>query len=287
MKKRLLPLLLLLCLLASCAPALLPPENPALSAAPAAPPSPAPTPAPPPMAMAADGEHPQLIAHAGGAVYGFRLTNSLEALDSAYAAGFRFIELDFVRASDGAAVLLHDWESMARRLLGEAGERSREEFLSAPALAGLTLLDGEGLFRWMEERPDCFIVTDVKAEDNAAFLGELRASAGEAGARLIPQAYSYAEAAALREEGWERVILTLYRMETTPEELRAFLADCPLWAVTVSEGRVSDELAAAVTESGCALYCHTVNTLDFVDAWRDKGLTGIYTDYFQPAHWPY
>ena len=58
-----------------------------------------------------------------------------------------------------------------------------------------------------------------------------------------------------------------------------------LWAVTMPEGRLSEAYAEAVSGSGAALYCHSVNTLDFVDAWRDRGLTGIYTDYFEPEHW--
>ncbi len=286
MRKRLLFLLLGLLLLAACdSPG--PEAHPAAEAPTEAAPAPAPAPEPVYLAMAADGEHPQLIAHAGGAIYGYRLTNSLEALENAYAAGFRYIELDFVRSSDGGVVLLHDWESMARRLLGEAGVKRREDFLAAPALGGLTLLDAGGLLRWMEAHPDCCIVTDIKEEDNAAILRELRDLAGDAAGRFLPQAYSFEEAAALREEGWERVILTLYRMQTTPEELGAFLDVCPLWAVTVAEGRITEELSAAVAGRGCALYCHTVNTLDFVDEWRDKGLTGIYTDYFQPAHWVY
>ena len=137
----------------------------------------------------------------------------------------------------------------------------------------------------MGDHPDCAVVTDVKSEDNLAMLSEIREKAGEAAERFIPQAYSFEEAAALQDEGWSRVILTLYRISVTPAELRDFLSERQLWAVTMSDGRITDELAAAVTESGTALYCHAVNSLDFVDAWRDKGLTGIYTDYFQPDHW--
>ena len=29
------------------------------------------------------------------------------------------------------------------------------------------------------------------------------------------------------------------------------------------------------------------NSVDFVDAWSGKGLTGIYTDYFTPNRWLY
>ena len=285
---------LLLCLSACAAPAAPAPTTaaaPSSSPAPTAEPTPSPTPeyltepAPePPAAMAKDGEHPQLIAHAGGAVYGYRLTNSLEALDHAWEAGFRFIELDFQRTSDGEIVLIHDWESMAARLLGSEGQRSRAEFLAADTLAGLTLLDLAALLDWLEAHPGCSIVTDIKSDDNLPMLAEIREKAGDAAARFIPQAYDFGQASALLEDGWERVILTIYRITVTPEELGEFLVATPLWAVTMPESRLSDAFAEAVIGSGTALYCHSVNTLDFVDAWRDKGLTGVYTDYFEPKH---
>ena len=294
MRKLCFALALLLLLSACAAPAAAPAPTPsqeptpiaAATAAPTPEPTPEPTPAPEPLAaMAEDGEHPRLIAHGGGAIYGYRLTNSLEALDSAYEAGFRFIELDFQRTSDGEIVMIHDWESMAARLLGSEGQRSLRLFRSSPALAGLTLLDLGGLLRWMEDHPDCAIVTDIKSDDNLPMLGEIRERAGEAADRFIPQAYDFDQATALIAEGWERVILTLYRIQVTPEELREYLTATPLWALTLPEARMSEEFAAAVTETGTALYCHSINTLDFVDAWLDKGLTGIYTDYFQPKHW--
>ena len=279
-------LFLLLLLLGACSFPAAPSPSPAPTASPSPTPEPVPAPVPePPPAMAEDGEHPRLIAHAGGAIYGYRLTNSLEALDRAWEVGFRFIELDFQRTSDGEIVLIHDWESMAGRLLGSEGQRRRAEFLAADALAGLTLLDLAGLLDWLEAHPGCHIVTDIKSEDNLPMLSEIRERAGELAARFIPQAYSFDQASALLDDGWERVILTVYRITVTPEELASFLAGTPLWAVTMPEGRLSEAFAGAVSGSGTALYCHSVNTLDFVDAWRDKGLTGIYTDYFEPKHW--
>ena len=285
----------LLLLLAACAapapsePAPAPSEPspaPAATAAPSAAAASTPEPTPePPAAMAEDGEHPRLIAHAGGAIYGYRLTNSLEALDAAWEAGFRFIELDFERTSDGEIVLIHDWESMAARLLGSEGQRSLRLFRSTPALAGLTLLDLGGLLRWMEDHPGCSIVTDIKSEDNLPMLSEIRERAGELAGSFIPQAYDFEQAAALLAEGWERVILTLYRIQVSPEELRDYLAETSLWALTLSESRMNGDYASAALETGTALYCHSVNTLDFVDAWLGKGLTGIYTDYFEPKHW--
>lgn len=289
--KKLWLLALLILLLSGCALPFLP-AAPEPTAEPTSDPTPEPTmeptasPAPAvPAAMAADGVHPQLIAHAGGAVYGYRLTNSLEALDSAYEAGFRFIELDFSRTEDGRIVLLHDWEAMSLRLIGKKGPMDAEDFLSAEALAGLTLLDAEELIRWLEAHPDCNVILDTKEDDAPGLAAELCRLAGPAAEQLIPQAYSFEEADELLAMGCERVILTLYRIGVSAEELRGFVEAHSLWAVTMSDARITPELAAAVADSGTALYCHTVNSLDFIDLWRDEGLTGVYTDYFQPVHW--
>ena len=102
-------------------------------------------------------DRPQLIAHAGGAIWGYRYTNSLEAIDTAYANGFRFIELDFELTSDGSVVLIHDWEAMGKRMLFSEGVRTRGEFLSSPTFMGLTLLDAAGLKKWMDSHEDAYI----------------------------------------------------------------------------------------------------------------------------------
>ena len=49
------------------------------------------------------------IAHAGGQFNGATYTNSLEALDQNYEAGFRAFEIDLSFTSDGELVCLHDW----------------------------------------------------------------------------------------------------------------------------------------------------------------------------------
>jgi glycerophosphoryl diester phosphodiesterase len=56
--------------------------------------------------------HQPLIAHAGGHIYGYKYTNSLEALENSYNNGFRFIELDFDWTQDNQIVLIHDWNGI-------------------------------------------------------------------------------------------------------------------------------------------------------------------------------
>ena len=72
---------------------------------------------------------PHYIAHAGGSVYRYMYSNSLEAVRNTLAHGFDFMELDLSVTSDGELVAWHDWnfewteapthdEFMARKIYG-------------------------------------------------------------------------------------------------------------------------------------------------------------------------
>lgn len=236
-------------------------------------------------AMAEDDIHPQLIAHAGGAIYGYTLSNSLEAINAAYEEGFRYIELDFESTSDDDIVLIHDWESMAKRMLGSEGQRTKEEFLKANSFADLTLLDESQLLTWMEVHPDCYVITDMKGNHNVEMMARLWEDAGNMQQNFIPQAYSLEEYDGLKAVGFPNVILTLYRMEIDCGQLAAFVREKAPWAITVSTDRVSQELIAALGDA--AIYCHSVNRVYEFEKWHDAGITGVYTDYLKPSHWIY
>lgn len=231
-------------------------------------------------------QHPQLIAHAGGEIYGYRLTNSLEAIENAYASGFRYMELDFDLTTDDAVVLIHGWEGMCSRLLGSPGQRSLSEFQNSDTFMNLTLLTLDDLLTFLKKHPDVSIITDVKSENNLQVLSKIREQAGKYSQNFIPQIYEYDQYETVKELGYERIILTLYRMNADYEELGAFVREKSLWAVTMSESIVSEELLTAVNAGETPVYCHAVNDLSFFESWHEKGVTGIYTDYFTPNHWP-
>ncbi len=233
-----------------------------------------------------DGEHPSLVAHAGGAVYGYRLTNSLEALESSYENGFRVFELDFEVTVDGKYVLLHDWESMADRMLFRRGAMTLDEFMNAKKFASLTLLDLDGLLAWLSEHEDCYVVTDGKC-GNEPFLAELYEISAELSDRFIPQAYSYDEYKMAKKIGFERVILTLYGMNDTEAGLFAFAESEKPWAITIPKDVLTKTLVLHLAELGIYTYAHAVNDLSFFEEWREYGLYGIYTDYFCPIKWVY
>ena len=226
-------------------------------------------------------EKPVLIAHAGGAVYGYRLTNSLQALDSSYKNGFRCFELDFELTSDEQVVLIHDWDSMANRMLLSPGIRTHAQFMSSATFQNLTVLDLDMLLSWLKKHPDSRIITDVKA-DNLQVLEKLANAAGAQQKLFIPQIYGYEEYEKVRALGFEDVILTLYAMDTDESTLSAFVASHSLWALTIPPAELNERLTERRSAQGVTIYTHGINDLSFYEQWHSHGLYGIYTDYFYP-----
>lgn len=225
----------------------------------------------------------QLVAHAAGAIYGYRRTNSREALDESFRNGFLYFELDFERTSDGEIVLIHDWNSMAERMFGQARQLTLEEFRTSDTFMDLTVMDLNDLLQWLRRHPDCFVITDIRP-DNLSVLKEISESAGDQTSQFIPQAYSFEEYRSIENLGYEKIILTLYSM-TDLSDVTGFAREEHPWAVTIPEEKLDENLVEELSGLGIRTFAHTVNTLDTWEYWHEFGLYGIYTDYFLPDHW--
>lgn len=230
---------------------------------------------------------PTLIAHAGGAVYGLKYTNTKEALDLSYSNGHRFIELDFERTSDNEIVLIHDWTNMAKRIFKKEGVLSEQEFLNSDTLSNLTVLDIDLLAKWMKKHSDAYIITDVK-ENNVDLITEIKNRYPDCFDRFIPQAYTFDEYARLNELGCKRVILTAYAIfDKTDAEIDSFAIENKPWALTVVIDKLDETRLKNLSENGVTVFAHTVNDLFIYEQYADYGLHGIYTDYFTPNGFPY
>jgi glycerophosphoryl diester phosphodiesterase len=231
-------------------------------------------------------EAPRLIAHAGGEIYGIRLTNSLEALENSYNKGFRFMEVDISPTSDGIPVLVHDWGN-ANWLMNvkySTMAPAYEEFKSRETILGLSLMDINMLAEWLVEHDDAYIVTDVKY-DNLDFLGLFKERYPGVYNRIIPQIYFFDEYEPVKELGFKHIILTLYRSKATDGEIIDFCKSHSLFALTMSSGKASPDRLEKFMEAGTPIYVHTVNDYNAYVKLRDIGVHGIYTDYFQPSAW--
>lgn len=229
--------------------------------------------------------HHPLIAHAGGHVYGYKYTNSLEAIDSSYNNGFKLIELDFEWTLDDKIVLIHDWAEMVKRMfMTESKALTLEEFKSAKSFQNLTLMDIEDLAKYLEDKKDLHIVTDVKSR-NLEFLEAVATNYDAIKLQIIPQIYSFDEYEKARELGFENIILTLYRSNYTDEEIVNFAKDNPVFAITMNLDKGYSELPMRLKELDVITYVHTINDLSVFEELSENGVYGIYTDYFQANQW--
>jgi len=238
--------------------------------------------------VAAVPARPLVIAHAGGAVAGVRLTNSLEALNANYELGLRVFELDFSWTRSGELVAIHDWDHTFTRLFdgSDGPPRTAREFSGMQMRGGLTPLTLESLQAWLLERKDAYVVTDIKA-NNIAGLELISKAMPELVDRLIPQIYGPEEYDAVVSLGFARIIYTLYRSRMNPVKILRFVKRADLFAVTVPKARIAAfSIGWRINRLGKAVYAHTVNTTDEAQALAGQGATGFYSDSLRPPEVP-
>ena len=221
-----------------------------------------------------------LVAHAGGGLQEGDYSNSKEALDQSAANGLRLFELDFNWTGDGELAIVHDWtreywywhhlgwtDWMASHFVVPSSRR----FHASTPRFDLTRLSLEALIEWLRTNPGR-IITDIKSS-NIEGLALIASRAGPLQHRFVPQIYSAAEYDAVREMGYEDIILTTYRLSISPTSLRE-IDELDLFAVTVPENQVAD---AANIISKNRIFTHTIN------APVKLSVAGYYTDCLIPA----
>lgn len=226
------------------------------------------------------------IAHAGGIAAGLTLTNSREAFENAYSSCSRLVEADINWSSDSALVLVHDFEeSFSPLFRARQGVYSLGEYRGLKMARGLTQWSLDDLAAWAADKPDLFIVTDIK-ENNLAALKKIARDHPELTGRIIPQIYRPNEFDywSIRDLGFPNVILTLYRTEAGDEEVLRFSRSVKLFAVTMTAQRAATSgLAGKLKKRGIFVYAHTVNDTKEFEALKAQGVQGIYTDTLFPS----
>lgn len=226
---------------------------------------------------------PKFIAHGGGGIPEIgRISNSKDALSHSFSKGYKLIEVDFHWTKDNQLVLIHDWEWAYEKWfnLDSNSIPTLKEFLDLEMKQGLTQVTFNDLLLWMQEHEDVSIVTDVK-KDNLKALNLIYEAAGGLSNRIIPQAYSRAEYHDIREIGFSKVILTLYRTKAWNFLLIRFADRHPdVFAITMRPERAKrGNLGIKLKRRGVFVYAHTINDSDEYIELQKVGVAGIYTDY--------
>jgi len=224
-----------------------------------------------------------VVAHAGGEVLGKTYTNSKEALDHNYSKGHRLFEVDMEWTSDRKLVLIHDWKQSYKKFFKKENHvPTIKEFKELTMTYGLTQLTLKELAQWLGEHPDAIIITDVK-KDNIKALQVIKTRYPELTNKFIPQIYNFSEYQKVSKLGYKDIILTLYRMKATNDEILEFAKTNKLYAVTMPQTRALKELPSMLKSAGVYVYAHTINNHAMKEVFLEKGVNGIYTDKITPA----
>jgi len=237
----------------------------------------------------AAAERPErFVAHAGGMINGYTVTNSLEALHESVRRGYNLIEVDIVRTTDGKFVLSHVWEFMSNRVpfaLNEPVESSVfENYRIFNKFTPVTL---HQLFNFLDENPHITIITDTKYRDYSS----LRYIAEEHPAfinRFIPQIYLFEDFDYVRGLGFDRIIATVYDMPVdlkfAPDQIAQMAIEFGVYAVAIPDELMRDpEYIEQLNLRNINFYVHTINNMERARELFDLGVVGIYSNTLGPG----
>ena len=224
----------------------------------------------------------RFITHGAGTIDGLAGSNSREALEAAYAAGCRFVELDFNFTADGDLACIHDWVSQYSSGITDCVPLTADRFRECRIYDAYTPMLLSDVASYLAAYTDLYIITDIK-DDNLAGLAHIAAAYPNLRSRFIVQIYSEDEYDAAWDLGFSQIIYTLYRLDwaekTDTNHLREFTKEHLLFAYTFAaqlchlDGYVEEMLTC-----GVPLFVHTVNGDEEQERYFAMGISGIYTD---------
>lgn len=223
-------------------------------------------------------QNPHIVAHGGGQIGSKTYTNSLEALDNSYKKDIRLMEIDFEWTTDDELVCLHSWDGFLMGFFNQpVRQYSFEEFENFQMINGWHQLTPEGLDKWFAYHSDAYLVTDVKNR-NVEALKKLKEEYPRLAEKTIPQIYQLDQYEKVKDLGYENIILTLYIIRSTDDEIVKFVENNQVFAVTMPVNRAKTDLLQRLTNSGTYVYTHTVNSPNLAQELEKLGVSGFYTD---------
>ncbi len=112
-------------------------------------------------------EYPDTIAEAGAPDINLIGTNSLEALNASYDAGYRNLEVNICWTEDKEAVLLSSWQDLDKYFdTYQKREITLEAYNDLKMKNGLTSMDFLDLIAWVKDHPDVKIYAQAERSED-------------------------------------------------------------------------------------------------------------------------
>lgn len=225
---------------------------------------------------------PHRIAHSGGAIDGRVYTNSLEALNSNYAKGYRYFEVDLERTSDDKTVLLHDWENGFTNLFGAPSlTRSSDEFINARSSHGYHQLTADTLIDWSVAHPEARIVLDMK-NNYLATLDSFASDRPAERVRFIPFIYNTEQHRLTQGKGYQNPLWLIDYAKYSDADVLDFASQHPLTGVAMKATRTETGLPSSLLQHGVPSLVWTVNDAGTGTNLMRSSVLGLITDYLDP-----
>lgn len=230
-------------------------------------------------------EKPLMIAHAGGGYEGQNYTNSLEALNGSYQAGFRYMEMDFSWTSDEQLVCLHDWDKTFKKIFNQKSKQALSYAAfkllvkDHPDFRSCTL---DSLALWLSNKPDVRIITDIK-DENLKGIRLIIEKYPELKPQLIPQFYQPEEYQQLKDMGFSQLIWILYQYKGTKKSVVEMSQKMDLMALSMRAKQAKSRTLQKLLKHQ-SIFVYTINDEEDKNTLIGSyGVSGIYTD-FLPHH---
>lgn len=236
-----------------------------------------------------------VVCHAAGmTAEGIAGTNSKEALEYNYALGQRVFEVDIAIASDGVAVLRHDWDAdlgQAEKLgLGQGTIPTSAEFLQSPIYGQYTPMALLDLYKIMSEREDMYVIIDPKYEKDVvgqfSIIVDTALDNGYESVlrRIVVQLY-YEEMYDAVEAVYhfDNYLYTLYYIGYPGrEKVEAFCTENQIPVVVMPCTWIDENICQDMAACSLRLYGHTVDDEEEARRLAFLGADGIYSDNLLP-----
>ncbi len=220
-----------------------------------------------------------IIMHAGGFIAGVSYSNMMDAVKYHYDQGRRYFELDIEKSSDGRLVSIHDFGGFQSKFFNVTENKSftLNEFLHFESVHGFEQIDMGRLVNFLRDHEDAYIITDIK-DSNVEILKKINEVSPETANQIIPQIYNFNEYNQVKALGYKNIILTLYKIKNSDSEIINFVKSNKLYAVTMSRSRLDSKLFNDLKKTNVKIFTHTVNSMDELKKYKEKGVSGFYSD---------
>lgn len=199
-------------------------------------------------AASSDIIYPKTIAVAGAPNMDLVGTNSLEALNSSYDAGYRDIEINVCWTEDKEAILLSSWQDLGKYFdTYQNGEITLEAFKNLKMKNGLTSMDFLDLIAWIKAHPDVKIYAQAERSEDY-FMKCMESYAGSIMDRFVAMVPGMVEYSGLYPS-----VLNIDVGANTVDQLKEFIEMNNVKAVSMSK-EAADGVYREILKADCISY---------------------------------